>query len=64
MPIFEFECLECGVDFEKLVSRAAAVTDVTCPICGSRKIEQKISAFASLGSRSSAGSPGGCAPSG
>ncbi len=65
MPIFEFECLDCGVEFEKLVMRTASVSEVACPMCGSRKVEQKLSAFASPGSaRGSAALPGACAPSG
>ncbi len=64
MPIFEFECLECGVEFERLVIKAGAVSEVACPICGSRRVDQKISTFASLGTGGSAASSGGCAPSG
>jgi putative FmdB family regulatory protein len=33
MPIYEFECEECGVRFEELV--AAAAEAVACPECGS-----------------------------
>jgi len=61
MPIFEFECLDCGVEFEKLVWRSAAVSDVACPVCGSTKVDEKVSTFASLAKGSSSGS---CAPSG
>ncbi len=64
MPIFEFECLDCGVEFERLVRKAGAISEVACPMCGSSRIEQKISTFASLDRRSAAGSSGGCAPSG
>jgi putative FmdB family regulatory protein len=31
MPIYEFECEECGARFEELVAAGAAVT---CPSCG------------------------------
>jgi len=64
MPIFEFACLDCGVDFEKLVRRADGISEVVCPVCNSRKIEEKISAFASISKGASAGSSGSCAPSG
>jgi putative FmdB family regulatory protein len=64
MPIYEFECLECGVEFEKLVRKAGAVSEVACPVCDSRRIDEKISTFASFVKGSSAGPSGACAPSG
>jgi putative FmdB family regulatory protein len=33
MPIYEFECQECGVRFEELVASRAET--VACPECGS-----------------------------
>ena len=43
MPIYEFECKDCGEIFELLVrgSQSAA-----CPACQSEKLEQQISTFA------------------
>ena len=35
MPIFEFECEECGAEFEELV--AAGTESGTCPKCGSER---------------------------
>lgn len=61
MPLFEFECLECGVEFEKLVRKADAVSEVACPACGSRRVDKKMSTFASLAKGSSSSI---CAPSG
>ena len=58
MPLYEFECLECGTEFETLVRKASEKTEVKCPACESRKLEEKVSGFAS-GSGS-----GDCAPSG
>ncbi len=50
MPIFEFECIECGAVFEKLVRKAGADADVVCPKCGARRVEEKLSTFASTSS--------------
>ncbi len=58
MPLYEFECLKCGAEFEKLVRTSSPEEEVSCPKCGSRNIDEKISAFASwLRDRSCA--PGG-----
>ena len=47
MPIFEFECKDCGKPFEELVRSASAVDEVTCPTCGSPQVKKRISTFAS-----------------
>ncbi|HEV8438383.1 MAG TPA: zinc ribbon domain-containing protein [Methylomirabilota bacterium] len=40
MPIYEYSCRECGVEFEKLVG--ARVT-VACPSCESSRVTRRIS---------------------
>ena len=62
MPIFEFDCDECGEPFEKLV-RSTSKDKVACPTCGSTRVKKKLSAFAakmsggsSASSRSDSGS--------
>ena len=42
MPIFDFQCLDCGERFEALVLKTAA----SCPSCQSARLEQQISSFA------------------
>jgi putative FmdB family regulatory protein len=41
MPIYEFECEECGARFEELV--AAAMAPPACPKCGSTHTHRLIS---------------------
>jgi len=41
MPIYEFECEECGARFEELV--AAGVEAIACPTCGSVRTRRLIS---------------------
>ena len=57
MPIFEFECLECGAIFEKLVKKAVEDEQIVCPECGRRKADQRISTFSSSNKNNCA--PGG-----
>ncbi len=67
MPIYEFECPACHEDFDELVRNAAAVKDVVCPSCGSRKVKKKLSTFASKvsgGGASASASAASCAPGG
>jgi len=56
MPIFEYECRECGEKFEELVSNPEST--VSCPKCGSDQVGRMLSVFASGGSGSGGG--GGC----
>jgi putative FmdB family regulatory protein len=47
MPIYEFECEECGARFEELL--AAAATAPACPECGSTRTRRLISAVSPPG---------------
>jgi putative FmdB family regulatory protein len=47
MPIYEFECEECGGRFEELVS--AGVPDPPCPACGSTRVKRLLSAVSPPG---------------
>ena len=62
MPLYEYSCLDCGVEFESLVLKASEIADVKCPECDSKKLEPKISNFASV-SRDGASGAANCAPS-
>lgn len=61
MPIFEFECRDCALRFEKLVRASREVGEVVCPKCGSRVVDEQISTFASVGKGESQRS---CTPGG
>jgi putative FmdB family regulatory protein len=63
MPLFEFECRECGTEFERLVRKAGETAELKCPACGGISLEEKISGFASV-SRGGASDSSACAPGG
>ncbi|MCC7518405.1 MAG: zinc ribbon domain-containing protein [Verrucomicrobiae bacterium] len=64
MPIYEFACTTCGHEFEELV-RSSAARRPLCPQCGARKVERKLSVFASSTKASSgAEAPPSCNVSG
>lgn len=60
MPLFEYQCRNCGAVFEKIVT--SSTTEVACKKCESSKVEKLLSVFAIGGSsRSSAAiEPGPC----
>ena len=43
MPIYEYDCRECGRGFEKLVR---ADTELACPHCHSTRLDKRLSVFA------------------
>jgi putative FmdB family regulatory protein len=62
MPIYEYHCLVCNRDFEKLVMTSTA--EVECTNCGSELLEKKFSLFGSkvgerLGTFGPSGGEGG-----
>ncbi len=59
MPIYEYECRDCGRQFETIVYRTSSA--VTCDSCGSTRVEKRYSAFAVGASNSlSSEAPPGC----
>ena len=46
MPIYEFECAECGDRFEELVASGVAVA---CPRCGSERTRRLMSSVSPPG---------------
>jgi putative FmdB family regulatory protein len=51
MPVYEYRCLKCGENFDKLVRvTPRSETEVTCPKCQSNQLERKLSTMARLGS--------------
>jgi putative FmdB family regulatory protein len=47
MPIYEFECEECGMRFEELV--AASAKSAACPACAARKTRRLLSSVSPPG---------------
>jgi putative FmdB family regulatory protein len=46
MPIFEYKCTACGLDFEKLVFGGKTPE---CPECGGADVKKKLSVFGMSG---------------
>jgi putative FmdB family regulatory protein len=49
MPLYEYQCNDCGKDFEKMVRFSEANQNQPCPSCQGQDTKKKISSFASLG---------------
>lgn len=50
MPLYEYQCNDCGKEFEKMVRFSEADQKPPCPFCCGQDTHKKISYFASLGS--------------
>ena len=49
MPLFEFRCEKCQNEFEELLFRRDEESGVSCPSCGSERVEKLVSSFATKG---------------
>ncbi|HWR83403.1 MAG TPA: zinc ribbon domain-containing protein [Candidatus Deferrimicrobium sp.] len=58
MPLYEFQCKDCGHKFEDLVSSSAGLP--ACPICNSKSTVKLISLISAKGIASGCST---CAPS-
>jgi putative FmdB family regulatory protein len=65
MPLFEYVCLNCGAEFERLVLKSSEEVRGFCPACNSPNLEEKVSSFASVSKGgSSLGGASDCTPAG
>jgi putative FmdB family regulatory protein len=46
MPIYEYQCSSCGLQYQRLVIRKAEEEEVVCPQCGARDKRKLISRVA------------------
>lgn len=54
MPIYEYQCRDCGATFEKLRRIKDADSGLECPNCRSTEVERQFSTFSAGG----CGAPG------
>jgi putative FmdB family regulatory protein len=48
MPLYEYQCQECDVRFDRLVRSAGAADGVRCETCQSPNVRRLVSSFASF----------------
>ena len=63
MPLYEYQCRECGHRFEILQRIGEGSEGLACPSCGEARLDKQFSTFASGASSGSSPAPssgGGC----
>jgi putative FmdB family regulatory protein len=56
MPIYEYQCIDCGKDFEKLVRFSDPnINTPECPGCQSNNTQKRLSTIAAYSSNHSSG---------
>ena len=53
MPIYEYECIDCGERFEKFIRNVEKPPEITCPSCESLDVQRLISRVAVHGGEGS-----------
>jgi putative FmdB family regulatory protein len=64
MPIFEYQCADCGNRFEKLLRRASDEAELSCPKCGQKHLDQQLSTFSAHANGSASRDAAPVCPSG
>ena len=66
MPIYEYRCDECDHRFEILQRLGEGAGGLTCPSCGTPRLEKMFSTFAASAPEGQAAQPmsGGCGQGG
>lgn len=59
MPIYEYQCRDCGHRFEVLQRMGESSEGVSCPECGRSQVDKQFSTFASASSSAFQASGGG-----
>jgi putative FmdB family regulatory protein len=63
MPLYEYECRQCGSTFERLKPLSAMDEGEICPGCGHPHAQRVLSAFATGKTEGSASAASGCGSS-
>ncbi|MFV9505346.1 MAG: FmdB family zinc ribbon protein [Oscillochloridaceae bacterium umkhey_bin13] len=64
MPMYEYDCKECGTRFEKLVRTSDDPQAIRCPACASATVARAFSTFATGGGQRSVAAAPSCGPVG
>ncbi len=71
MPMYEYSCLDCARQFERLLPMSATDQLVVCPFCQSTHVQRRLSLFAAhsrggttVETAPTAATGGGCSCSG
>lgn len=53
MPIYEYQCSDCGNHYEQIRRMSEADTNLECPKCRSNRVRRQLSSFATSSGPSS-----------
>jgi putative FmdB family regulatory protein len=64
MPIYEYQCKDCGEEFEKFVRSMNSQEEIICPKCGSSETKKAFSVFGVSSGQARSSASSSCAPTG
>ena len=60
VPVYEYTCSACGEVFEQLIRSSGDERKVSCPKCGEKRVERKLSVIAAPRATAAKPPPGPC----